>query len=254
MSSLAKQMSDEGVRCRQMANMALGIVMKRLETEAAGGVISIDQMRSVANNLASDNALLAACCGKMERDCLAELTALRHESQRRNYLGRAIVKPLAGLLGTGVGRIERSHLPQFFVAVRMMLGNEPFSLLAARCDKAAGRYRDRTGTVNWPRFYEDPDVQAVSEAVMVAIAKAFQRFEVRQEWMLTVMNSATKAGVKFGLEQNYLVLTALFAAEWVGPFYGGKKAEFIAKWGEPPEKIFGPLLVGLKALGVRLEG
>ena len=196
MPSLAREMSDEGIRCRQMAKMALGIVMRRLEGEASGGVVSLEQLRNVAEGLSCDNALLTACCDKMERDCLADFTARRYASLRRNCFGRAIVKPLSALLNSGSYGLERSHLPQFFVALRMMLGNETHDHLCLRAEQAAARCRDKQGCVSWEAYYEDRDVKDIVETVLVAVARSFTRFEMRQDWLLTVMNQKGHAGLR----------------------------------------------------------
>lgn len=254
MTSLARRMSQEGSRCHQMAKMALGIALKRLETEAEGGVISLDQVRSITARLSCDNALLAACCGKMAKDCQADFSAQRYEVLRRNFLGRVLVRPLAPLLDDPQGGIERGHLAQFFTALRMMLGNETHAQLAARAEQAALRHRGPSGTVEWAGFHDDPDMVEVYETALVAVARAFLRFEVRQDWLLTIMNSTPKPGLRFERRHIYLLLSTLFAPQRIKAYFSpARREEFIAKWGEAPEKLFGPLLAGMSGLGSELE-
>lgn len=254
MISLAHQMSEEGSRCQQMAKMALGIALKRLETEAEGGVISLDQVRTVATRLSSDNALLAACCGKMARDCQADFSAQRFEVLRRNFLGRVVVKPLAALLDDPQNGIERGHLGQFFTALRMMMGNETYDQLASRAEQAALRHRGASGNVEWNGFYDDPDMAEVNETALVAMARAFSRFDVRQDWLLTIMNKTPKPGLRFERRHMYLLLSTLFAPQRIKLHFGIEAREkFVAKWGEAPEKLFGPVLTGMSGLGSELE-
>jgi hypothetical protein len=131
MTSLAENTGDRGVRCHQVARTALGLVLRRLETETADGVVSIERVRKIARTLASDGALLSACCGRMEQECAADFSARRYEGMRHNYFGRIAVCPFAGLLSSGPEGIDRGHLPQFFTALRMMLGNETHARLEA---------------------------------------------------------------------------------------------------------------------------
>jgi hypothetical protein len=248
MRGLAREMGDEGERCRQMAKMTLGIALKRLESEAAGGVVSLDNVRRVAEKLSMDSALLSACCGKMERDCLADFQSRRFEVLRKNYLGRIIARPLAGILDRETCGIERRHLSQFFQALRLMMGIETYTDLAARAERAASRYRDGGGCVVWPDFYEDPEVKGVYESVLVVIARSFQRFEMRCDWLLTVMNQNAKGGKHFEKAQLKALLTALFAPEHLEFFFAKGRAGFSLRWGQPPEAVFQPFLAGLERL------
>jgi hypothetical protein len=238
-----------------MARMTLGIALKRLESEASGGVVSLEHVRRVAEILACDNTLLSACCGKMERDCLADFTARRYASLRRNYFGRAVAKPLAGLLNSGLHGLERSHLPQFFAALRLILGNETYEQLCERAERTADNHRGKTGCVEWEPFYEDETVKEIMETVLVALARAFDRFEMRQDWLLTVMNQKGYAGLKFNLDHLYRLLSALFAPERLQDYLApSKQTAFTARWGETPERVFASLLTGLERLGRRLGG
>lgn len=233
----------------------MGIALKRLETEAEGGVVSLDLVRNVANGLSSDNALLAACCGKMAQDCRADFSAQRFEILRRNFLGRVLVRPLAALLDDPQGGIERGHLAQFFTALRMMLGNETYAQLTARAEQAALRHQGSSGTVDWACFYDDPDMAEVNETALVAVARAFIRFEVRQDWLLTIMNSTPKPGLRFERRHMYLLLSTLFAPQRIKIYFSPARRDvFIAKWGEAPERLFGPLLAGMSMLGQELGG
>lgn len=248
MPNPAEHVEEDGSRCRQMARVTLGIVLKRLEGEAQEGVVSLDRVRDLAERLTADNALLSACCGKMARDCQSDFLSYRFDAERKNYLGRAVVRPFAAYLDAGSDGIDRCHLPQFLLALRMMLGNETQAGLAERCQRTAASHRKQGGMMDWTGYYEDVETKAVFEAVLVGIARAFHRFDMRKEWLLTVMNSGPKSAGEFTLRHKTLILSSLFAPECLNGYFCERRQAFMAKWNEPPERLFRPLLVGLNGL------
>jgi len=245
MANLAENLEEEGSRCRQVARTALGMVLRRLEAESDRGVVSIERVRKIARTLACDGALLSVCCDKMEQDCAADFSARRFEGMRNDYFGRVVVRPFAGELDVGPEGIDRRHLPQFFTALRMMLGNEVHGQLVVRCNEAAARHRGLGRRVDWQGFYADPDVLAAFETVAVALAQSFGRYDIRKEWLLTIMNSNPKAGLEFTPRHKLRVMKAIYSGEFIQTVLTAGRSHFLERWGEAPEKLFGPLLVRL---------
>lgn len=259
-----------GSRCRNTAGVALRAFLDLLEEAAADGKVSVETARRIAEAVMAAGGPIAAIYARAELACDEAFSIRRIESQRHDRLGRLIVHPFAHLLDTPCSGVERKNLPQFFTAIRMILGDEAHEALKARCAVLAEMFRTPEGIIDWERVYDDPEAALIREQVLVAIARSFRRFEPRVDWFLIVMNS-TATAVSLGsgafiprkaddrpaqefAERSFCRLFhALFAGCRPEDYDTAARAAFAERWGAPPEKVFGPLCVDLKRLCNRAD-
>lgn len=258
--------SGAGKRCRNSAAVAVRAFLDLLEESSSEGVVTIDTARRIANAIMSAGGPLSTHYVRAEAECDAAFALIRVEKQRVDLFGRLITQPFAHLLREERTGIERKHLPQFFAAVRMMLGEEIHDDLKARCVAVAEHHRTEEGPVAWDAFYADPDAQTVLEHVLVTIARSFRRFEPRKDWFLIVMNSnpstislgsnvfvakkpEDKAVREFSEPNLCRLFKALFAQMRPEHFEAPRRKAFVEKWGSEPDKIFGNVFVELEMLG-----
>ncbi len=251
-----------GKRCRSVAAVAILALTDILEESAVDGTVTMDDVRRVAKAVLAARGPLGEHYALWEDGCDAAFSLRRIERQRTDFMGRIITRPFSDCFDDRNSGIERKHLPQFFAAVHMIIGEEPYELLRNRASKAAERHRTEDGLVSWPEFYADSDVRAIFEEILVTMARSFRRFEPRKDWFLIIMNSspssistASNAFIPKRPEDKVLrefseahmvrLFQALFVSCRPDTFSPERKAAFMEKWGSEPEKVFGPLFVSL---------
>lgn len=251
-----------GKRCRGVAGIAVRALIDLLDESAVDGAVSMDVVRRIANAVLSARGPLSDYYANWEDGCDSAFALRRIERQRTDFIGRIVTQPFALLLDDPDSGIERKNLLQFFAAVRMIIGEEPFEKLRTRANEAAERHRTPEFAVAWDDFYRDFDVIQIFETMAVAIARSFRRFEPRKDWFLIIMNSSPssistssnafiprkaedKLTREFGETQMSRLLLALFSQFRMETFTPERKAGFMERWGSEPEKVFGPLFVSL---------
>lgn len=254
-----------GKRCRGVAGVAVRALIDLLDESAVEGAVSMDVVRRIANAVLSARGPLSEYYANWEMGCDSAFTLRRIERQRTDFIGRILTQPFAALLDDPDSGIERKNLPQFFAAVRMIIGEEPFEKLRTRANEAAERHRTTESVVAWEDFYRDFDVLLIFETMAVAIARSFRRFEPRKDWFLIIMNSSPssistasnafipkkaedKVTREFGDGHMSHMLLTLFSEFRLETFTPERKAAFMERWGSEPEKVFGPLFVSLLAM------
>lgn len=256
---------EVGKRCRDMVGVTIRAFVDLMQRASVDGQISLDQAQRIANAIMAAGGPLAAYYAKTEQHCDAVAQLGTAERKRTDFFGRLITEPFAQLLDDPASGIDRKRLPQFFAAVRMIVGDETHADLKARCTVIAEEHRTLQGLINWEGYYRDPDAEQALEQVLVTIARSFRRFEPRKDWFMIVMNS-TPSSVSLG--QNVFVpkkaedkvssefteghMAAMFEALF-GRFRPdnmnkARRNTFIARWGSDPEKLMGPLLAEIAVL------
>lgn len=260
-----------GTRCRQASAVALRTFLDLMEEAAVDGRIGLDQARRIAEAIIGADGPITAVYARAEAGCEEAFTIRQIDALRHDRLGRLVTRPFAHLFGLPAAGIERKNLPQFFTALRMILGDDEYDALKARCGEIAEGCRDAEGIVDWDRFHADDEAAAIREQMLVAIARSFRRFEPRVDWFLIVMNSTTSA-ISLGssafiprkaedkpahefTERNVCRLFEALFADWRPEHFDeARRAAFEKRWGSPPAKIFGPLFVDLQGLAGRAAG
>jgi hypothetical protein len=160
-----------------------------LEEQAVDGVVPVDRIHALANRLVAAGGDLDSHFSAAEALCVSHVRAQQFEAERHNYLGRIVAKRLAHLLDDPSSGILREHLGQLFVAIRLILGHQVNANLQQSAAAIAREWTGPDGVIDWDEFYADQRVQDIRERVRFALARAFQRFDARKDWFLTVMNS-----------------------------------------------------------------
>ncbi len=251
--------SDTGLACHQTAAFAIRTFACALEAEAKNGTVPVSVIRRLCDVLAATPGPLSGTYVAAHASCV---TAFAHDQvlqQRRNALGRLLVKPFARLFDDPAAGVERAHLGQFFEAVKILLGADKYDQLDRICQDIVADPAQGTSQP-WEAFYVDPRSEAVFEQVLVDVVRAFQRFDIRREWFLTIMNhnaayqsTGSRSFVRKGREENTaayfgprqldLVLGCMFAVLRQGAGLRGQ--DFQRRQGIGVEALCGPMMLHL---------
>jgi len=253
---------QHGGRCREVVVLALRAFMDLVEKSASGETVSLESLRRIAHAVAEADGALGEYYDRHSAGCAAVFDLARIERQRTDFFGRAITQEFVHLFNDPTAGMGRKNLPQFFLAIRMILGDEVHADYANHCTQIANEVRQGGDVVPWDVFYADSRIRAVVEDTLVAIAISFRRFEPRADWFLIVMNTDPQS-VSLGAnmfvpkapgekrdhefaEANFVRLfKALFASVRPGEFDEARRAAFVARYGNTPEVAFGHLFVAL---------
>ena len=252
---------------QKTANVAVNAMVEMLKSRARDGQVSLTSVERVASVIMGAQSPLTSFYELCQQACHAAWALAEIERKRTDYFGRLLVEPFAACLDTPHG-IERTRLPQFFDAVRMMLGEEEFESQKARATLLAQKFRGEDGMIDWIGFHAAPAGQAIIEHILVAIARSFRRFEPRKDWFLVVLNSTPNSvsvgpsafapknpneKVQYAFSESHMcaILSALFDSVRLDTFDDARTKAFTVKWGIGPDKIFGPFFVELLALSQR---
>jgi hypothetical protein len=257
--------AEGGKRCRSTAAVTIRAFLELLEENAVEGLVPIDVARRIGEAIIGAGGPLTHYYSASETACDRQFDLLRVERQRVDHLGRVIAHPFAHLFDQPKSGVERKHLPQFFAAVRMMLGEEVHEEMKARCAAIAEGYRTPDNMVDWDAFHADFDTGLLLERVLVTMGRSFRRFEPRKDWFLIVMNSnpssislasnvfvakkpEDKAVREFTEVNMCRMFRALFAAVRPETFDKDRRKAFTDRWGSDPDKVFGTMFVELQRL------
>jgi hypothetical protein len=107
-------------------------------------------------------------------------------------------------------------------------------------------------------------MRLAAERVHVSVARAFRRFDTRKEWFMTIMNNNSTAhslgssafvttkrdeSIPFFTEKHLAMLLCVLLRGY-RELPAGQAEEFRARWGDAPEKVFGPVYVEIARIGV----
>ncbi len=84
--------------------------------------------------------------------------------------------------------LSRRMIPGFVTAITMMIGAERYERFQERCREIVERYRDEDG-IHWDEAYADPDAQRLVLDILTVMARYFERFDRRQEWLIQTINN-----------------------------------------------------------------
>ncbi len=260
-----------GSRCRRTSGLVVRAFIGLLDEAAVDGRVEMADVRRVGAALMSAEGPLAAVYAQAEANCEKIFAAVATERHRGDRLGRLLVSTFSPLLDDPAAGLERKHLGQFFAAVRMIVGEQTYDELKARCFSIAEAHRTPDGLVDWKGFYRNPESRVVLERVLVTVARSFRRFDPRKDWFLILMNQSPtstslgssafvpkkrddKSPGAFTEGHMCRLFKALFADMRPDSFDKLRRDAFIERWGVTPEDIFGPLFVELLRLDQRLTG
>jgi hypothetical protein len=257
-----------GHRCREVVVLAVRAFLDLLDAAATGDTISVDAVRRIAHAVMNAEGALSSYYDLHAMGCSAFFELVKSERKRTDFYGRVITEPLVQILNDPTSGVQRRNLPQFFSAVRMILGDDVYTEYRDRCIRVANELRGGSDLLLWPEFFLDRRTLDILEETQVAIAHSFKRFTPRKDWFLIVMNTDPQS-VSLGStmfiqkdpneklehafsEANFVRLfRALFAGVHPGKYEKRGRAAFMLKYGATPETVFGPLFVELATLDQR---
>lgn len=251
---------ETGLRCRQTAGIVVRAFVNLMQEVAVDGKVSLEDVQRIGAAVMGAGGPLANFYARTETRCEAGFAMAVVERQRTDFFGRLVCSTFEDLLERKDSGIERKNLPQFFAAIRMLLGEDNYEEMKSRCTWLVERNRGEDSLIDWPRYFADPDAQLVVENVLVTVARSFRRFEPRKDWFLIVMNSSPSAvslgssvfvpkrqedKVTRGFNDIHMVrlFETMFSSMRGEAFAPDRRQAFAERWGVEPEKIFGPLFV-----------
>ena len=179
-----------GGRCRANWEPALRSFLSVLERASSNGSIGMDQVQRLAAAFLKAEGPMAELFARSENSCREAFAEADLERKRQDHFGRLIARPFAPMFLQGNHGLERRHLPQFFVAIKMILGDEIYADLRSRTKLIAETHRGEDGVINWETFHADRRAILILDRVRLHVAKSFRRFEARKDWFLLMMNQA----------------------------------------------------------------
>lgn len=177
-----------GGRCRANWEPAFRHFLTVLERASSNGQISLDQVQRLAAAFLKAEGPIAELFARSELSCREAFIAADLERKRQDHFGRLIARPFSELFSNSGHGLERRQLPQFFTALKMILGDEMYADLRSRAKLIAETYRGEDGGIDWECFHTDRRSVQILDRVRLGIAKSFHRFEPRKDWFLLVMN------------------------------------------------------------------
>ena len=254
-----------GTRCRIIIGVAVRAFLSLAESAAEGGAVSLDELRHIARAVMGAEGALADCYNAHSAKCTAYFEMLACERKRINFFGRIITQPFCHLLDEHESGIERKNLPQFFAAVRMIVGEDHNLAYHDRSMAIANELRGDQPMLPWDDFYQDRRVLDILEEVQVAVARSFRHFEPRKDWFMVMMNTDpesvslasnafvtknTDAKLSHGFGDAHFVrlFKELFASARPEHFDEARKRRFTETYGVGPNSVFGNVFVELTAL------
>lgn len=182
-----------GSRCRANWEPALRNFVAVLERASSNGSVAMDQVHRLAAAFLKAEGPMAELFARSENSCRQAFAEADLARKRQDHFGRLVAQPFAALFTPAGGGLDRRHLPQFFVALKMILGDEMHADLRTRAKLIAETHRGEDGTIHWDGFHADRRAVLILDRVRLAVAKSFRRFDPRKEWLLLVMNQAHNA-------------------------------------------------------------
>ena len=251
---------ETGHRCRDTASVVVRALINLMEEAAVDGKVAIADIHHIAAAVMEAGGPLANFYARTECRCETAFAMAVIERQRSDFFGRLLCSTFEPLLNKSDSGVQRKNLPQFFAAVRMMLGEDLHEEMKSRCTWLVERSRGEDGLIDWPAYFADDEARLLLEQVLVTIARSFRRFEPRKDWFLIVMNSSPSAvslgssafvpkrqedKVTRGFNDIHMVrlFEAMFASVRAETFNPERRQAFVERWGSEPQKVFGPLFV-----------
>lgn len=180
--------SKPGDRCRANWEPALRNFVTVLDRASSNGAIAMEQVHRLAQAFLKAQGPMAELFARSENSCRQAFAEADLARKRQDHFGRLIAHPFATLFDHAGNGLERRHLPLFFGAVKMILGDEMYADLRTRAKLIAETHRGEDGTIHWDGFHNDRRAVLILDRVRLALAKSFKRFEARKDWFLLVMN------------------------------------------------------------------
>ena len=180
-------MSAQGrAEIRQIAEKMIHAFLRSAEERHGGKSVTIGDLRAGLPDFATSpgfSALMREAHVKLLEAGAAELL----RQQRGDPFQRLLVHPLTGEFEKGT--LSRDILPSYFSFLHLVLGDEKDAQTAVCVDLMAMLRDPDPLMFSWDDFYDHPQAKASLWSVLLRIAEAFKRFDVRRDWFIGLMQN-----------------------------------------------------------------
>lgn len=248
---------------RRSASLLLQAFVAAVEKQQHGKPITARELDALVGPVMASPAMVRLLDQEYPRLQLAVGQELLIQ-KRGDPLQRLITHPLAPAFADET--LSRDILSNYFHFIQSVLGAEREALAHQAAELLLELKEAWPEGFTWDAFYDDNRAKLILWVVLVRIEEAFRRFDIRRDWLITLMQntpqsislssnafiprhpSATTAEAKpFGTKQFNSLFACLF-----GPMRSLSQADrilFERSMGVPPQTAFGTLWANLERCG-----
>jgi len=207
----------------------IGHFVTRLEVEAgkAGGSLSAARIRALAQHfIAAEQARFGTYYQRAWDECSHLREALQFEHARKRPFERVLMRRFSHLYPPRLfdegrdGVLSRRMIPGFVLAIDKMIGPTRRERGERVCLDILARHSSAEGVCDWEAVHADPDIVALVDDTLGAVAQTFTDFERRRAWVIDLIDShlapveSTSPEAHWTLGQSgfSVLMRALFAA------------------------------------------
>lgn len=181
-------MHNEGSRIlRRASDHLLDAFVKAIEGAYGTQTVSIKQLRAIAETLKDSSAMDAHYANAAE-ELVRIITHSVIEERRANAFGRLMLHSLSDSFHNG--QLNREIVPNLFSFLHLVLGDR-LEACNNRSLEVVTELKAALGDdFTWDHFYEDVRVKRLQFRVLTDIAHTFERFDIRKDWFIKLMQYA----------------------------------------------------------------
>lgn len=169
------------------------------QMRSTGGRATSAELREMAARFGGSAGPLGAYFRKATEDWYVAYKRGVYLSRRKHALHRLLVHEFAELFkAENEGKddpdaLKRDNLPMFFIAIRLIVGEEGIAEFEAKClqilDDLKAKLGEQSSWSNlWELFYADPRAATIKLRALYMMAAYFRRWDIRRQWFIQVMN------------------------------------------------------------------
>lgn len=257
-------MSAEGrAEIRQIAERIISAFLQAAEQRHGATAVAIGELRGFMPAFSASpgfSGLMKEAHARLLEAGAAELL----RQQRGDPFQRLMVHPLTGEFERET--LSRDILPAYFSFLHLVLGDDKESQTAVCAELLTCLKEPDPLMFSWDSFYDHLKAKGVLWSVLLRIAEAFKRFDVRRDWFLGLMQhrpQAVSLGAQaflprpsgeeahpFGLDQFNLLFGCLYRP--IRHLAGRDLDAFCKLAGGPPEMVLNRFLRDLEASGAEV--
>jgi hypothetical protein len=178
----------EGSRIlRRASDHLLDAFVKAIEGAYGTQPVSISQLRTIAETLKQSSAI-EEHYSRATEELVRVITRAVVEERRSNALGRLMLHPLSDSFAQGL--LYRDIVPNLFSFLHLVLGDQVDEYNKQALDVVHQLKQERGDDFTWDHFYESEYGKRVRFRVLTSIARTFERFDIRKDWFIKLMQYA----------------------------------------------------------------
>jgi hypothetical protein len=257
-------------KCSGTVREVFDALFRLVEEKSVDGYsIRLAELRTIIECVARPAGPFETFYSHREKNCLGAAKAVELDRRRTNALVRILLQPVEGLFEDPAVDIPRALLPQLVNALHLMLGAELSEQLQSRAAALAASHRRPHQATDWQAVFDSDEGRVIAQEALVSIAGRFRRFDARKDWVMLLLNTnpaaravTSSAFVVRDPEERFrqrpvsdtqfsALIQALFSRVHPSKFDEAAESEFLRRFGQSPDAVFGPLFVELARLRKR---